>query len=265
MKISFNWLRELCELPPGVTPAAVGETADAGRPRGGIDRATRARGARRQSSPRCAASGRTRAPRSCRSLRVRGGGRRRGGGRVRRAQRPGAGRHGRLGAAGRDACPAAGRSTGARSAASCRRACCAARPSSASARQADGILILSPRRRRVGRRSSRATLGLLDEVLEVNVTPNRPDALSHAGIAREVAALFETRWQLPRARRGRDRAAAAPGGASTSRSATRRPARATPRASSPACASGRARSRCACGSRPAACARSRTWSTSPTT
>ena len=40
-------------------------------------------------------------------------------------------------------------------------------------------------------------LGVLDEVLEVNVTPNRPDALSHAGIAREVAALFETTWRLP--------------------------------------------------------------------
>jgi len=25
MKISFNWLRELCELPPGVTAASVGE------------------------------------------------------------------------------------------------------------------------------------------------------------------------------------------------------------------------------------------------
>src|SRR5882672_4706012 len=40
-------------------------------------------------------------------------------------------------------------------------------------------------------------LGVLDEILEVNVTPNRPDALSHAGIAREVAALFGTRWRLP--------------------------------------------------------------------
>ncbi len=40
-------------------------------------------------------------------------------------------------------------------------------------------------------------VGLLDEILEVNVTPNRPDALSHAGIAREVAALFETPWRLP--------------------------------------------------------------------
>jgi phenylalanyl-tRNA synthetase beta chain len=32
-------------------------------------------------------------------------------------------------------------------------------------------------------------LGLPDLVLEVNVTPNRPDALSHLGVAREVAAL----------------------------------------------------------------------------
>ena len=30
MKISFNWLRELVELPPGVTAAAVGRAADAG-------------------------------------------------------------------------------------------------------------------------------------------------------------------------------------------------------------------------------------------
>ena len=33
-------------------------------------------------------------------------------------------------------------------------------------------------------------LGLYDSVLEVNVTPNRPDALSHRGIARELAAKF---------------------------------------------------------------------------
>jgi len=33
-------------------------------------------------------------------------------------------------------------------------------------------------------------LGLDDVLLEVNVTPNRPDALSHLGIAREVAALL---------------------------------------------------------------------------
>src|SRR3954447_7173572 len=51
----------------------------------------------------------------------------------------------------------------------------------------DGILILSPDVP-VGVDLARQ-IGLLDEVLEVNVTPNRPDALSHVGIAREVAAL----------------------------------------------------------------------------
>jgi phenylalanyl-tRNA synthetase beta chain len=59
----------------------------------------------------------------------------------------------------------------------------------------DGILILSPEAP-VGAELARH-IGLLDEVLEVNVTPNRPDALSHAGVAREVAALFETTWRLP--------------------------------------------------------------------
>jgi phenylalanyl-tRNA synthetase beta chain len=61
----------------------------------------------------------------------------------------------------------------------------------------EGILIL-PRSTPLGSDVASA-LGLIDEVLEVNVTPNRPDALSHAGIAREVAALFKTRWKLPRA------------------------------------------------------------------
>jgi phenylalanyl-tRNA synthetase beta chain len=59
----------------------------------------------------------------------------------------------------------------------------------------DGILILSPDAP-VGADLA-GHVGLLDEVLEVNVTPNRPDALSHAGIAREVAALFGAPWRLP--------------------------------------------------------------------
>src|SRR5262245_4733762 len=33
-------------------------------------------------------------------------------------------------------------------------------------------------------------LGLPDTILEVNVTPNRPDCLGHLGLAREIAALF---------------------------------------------------------------------------
>jgi len=68
----------------------------------------------------------------------------------------------------------------------------------------DGIVIL-PGELTLGAELS-AVVGLLDEVLEVNVTPNRPDALSHAGIAREVAGLFGTRWKLP----GIDQAAVGP-------------------------------------------------------
>ncbi len=36
-----------------------------------------------------------------------------------------------------------------------------------------------------------------DEVLEIEVTPNRPDLLSHVGIAREVAALYRVPLELP--------------------------------------------------------------------
>lgn len=38
-------------------------------------------------------------------------------------------------------------------------------------------------------------LQLRDEILEVNVTPNRPDALGHVGIARELALLSEKTWR----------------------------------------------------------------------
>src|SRR5205814_7121450 len=59
----------------------------------------------------------------------------------------------------------------------------------------DGILILSPSD------PSGADLvqhaGVVDDVLEVNVTPNRPDALSHVGVAREIAAYFATKVRLP--------------------------------------------------------------------
>jgi len=45
-----------------------------------------------------------------------------------------------------------------------------------------------------------AALGLEDAILVVNVTPNRPDALSHLGIAREVAALTGGKVRVPAAR-----------------------------------------------------------------
>ncbi len=40
-------------------------------------------------------------------------------------------------------------------------------------------------------------LGARDQVFEVNVTPNRPDALSHVGIARELAAHFGANLRWP--------------------------------------------------------------------
>ncbi|HET9552959.1 MAG TPA: phenylalanine--tRNA ligase subunit beta [Anaeromyxobacteraceae bacterium] len=53
---------------------------------------------------------------------------------------------------------------------------------------ASGLLIL-PKDVKPGTPIAEA-LGLEDVLFEVNVTPNRPDALSHLGIAREVAALL---------------------------------------------------------------------------
>jgi phenylalanyl-tRNA synthetase beta chain len=41
------------------------------------------------------------------------------------------------------------------------------------------------------------TIDLADEILEVNVTPNRPDCLGHVGIAREIAALTGAHLKLP--------------------------------------------------------------------
>lgn len=61
--------------------------------------------------------------------------------------------------------------------------------------ESSGLLILSPEAR-VGAPVAEA-LGLDDSVLEVNVTPNRPDALSHLGVAREVAVTTGTTLKAP--------------------------------------------------------------------
>jgi phenylalanyl-tRNA synthetase beta chain len=60
---------------------------------------------------------------------------------------------------------------------------------------ASGLLVLDPAVA-PGTPIARA-LDLEDVLLEVNVTPNRPDALSHVGIAREVAALLGASVRLP--------------------------------------------------------------------
>ena len=53
----------------------------------------------------------------------------------------------------------------------------------------DGLMILSPELE-PGTPIFEA-LSLVDTIIELGVTPNRPDCLSHFGVAREVAALFE--------------------------------------------------------------------------
>jgi phenylalanyl-tRNA synthetase beta chain len=50
-------------------------------------------------------------------------------------------------------------------------------------------LLLLPRDTKLGA-PMEALLGLPDAILDVNVAPNRPDALSHLGLARELAALL---------------------------------------------------------------------------
>ncbi len=58
-----------------------------------------------------------------------------------------------------------------------------------------GILILDPSLK-VGEKLAPA-LGLQDAVLEIGLTPNRPDCLSIIGIAREIAAIQQTRVTYP--------------------------------------------------------------------
>jgi phenylalanyl-tRNA synthetase beta chain len=53
----------------------------------------------------------------------------------------------------------------------------------------DGIMVLKPRLR-AGRPVADA-LGVKDVIFDLDLTPNRPDLLSHFGLAREVAALFD--------------------------------------------------------------------------
>jgi phenylalanyl-tRNA synthetase beta chain len=60
---------------------------------------------------------------------------------------------------------------------------------------ADGILILDPSAPSGAEVAE--YVGARDCVLEVNVTPNRADALSHVGVARDLAAYFRTRLLSP--------------------------------------------------------------------
>ncbi len=59
----------------------------------------------------------------------------------------------------------------------------------------EGIMIL-PNELQEGKPISEA-LNLNDVILEIAITPNRSDALSHIGVARDLAAIFEKELKLP--------------------------------------------------------------------
>jgi phenylalanyl-tRNA synthetase beta chain len=60
---------------------------------------------------------------------------------------------------------------------------------------AEGIVIL-PEDAPIGQ-DIRSYLGLNDTIFELEITPNRPDCLSHIGIAREVAAYYDRKVRYP--------------------------------------------------------------------
>ncbi len=60
----------------------------------------------------------------------------------------------------------------------------------------DGILVLPPGAAAAGVALSRALPAVRDTVLEIGLTPNRPDGLGHVGLAREAAALFDVPFEL---------------------------------------------------------------------
>ena len=124
---------------------------------------------------------------------------------------------------------------------------------------ADGILILPP-----GTPLGRPLVELYgDTVLDVDVKPNRGDALSLVGLAREVAAVTGAQVRFPT--RTRRSPAIRWSGSSTSRFATRVCARGSSAVGSAECRSGRRRIASRCASGPPASARSATSSTRATT
>ncbi len=60
----------------------------------------------------------------------------------------------------------------------------------------DGILVL-PESWEAGRRLVDLVPEICDTILEIGVTPNRPDALGHVGVARDVAVKLDGRLTLP--------------------------------------------------------------------
>ena len=125
--------------------------------------------------------------------------------------------------------------------------------------ESDGLLILSPEAK-IG-----APIGSLfpeDTILDVEITPNRGDLLSHFGLAREISALArDNRSDVVEADRGR-RAPALHQDRRRHASPRRRIVHSIPRAGSRTSRSARARTGCAQNWNRSACAPSTTSSTS---
>jgi phenylalanyl-tRNA synthetase beta chain len=68
---------------------------------------------------------------------------------------------------------------------------------SASKSEDPGILILPGKLAPPGTPLRKALPAVHDFILDISVTPNRPDALGHVGLAREAAALLELPWSFP--------------------------------------------------------------------
>jgi len=63
------------------------------------------------------------------------------------------------------------------------------------AKESEGIIIL-PEDAPIGK-EYREYMGLNDVIFELEITPNRPDCLSHIGIAREIAAYYNRKVKYP--------------------------------------------------------------------
>src|SRR5882724_5921122 len=61
----------------------------------------------------------------------------------------------------------------------------------------DGILVLPPGVADPGTPFQKAVPAASDTIFEINVTPNRPDALGHVGIARDLAAVCRLAFAFP--------------------------------------------------------------------
>jgi phenylalanyl-tRNA synthetase beta chain len=61
----------------------------------------------------------------------------------------------------------------------------------------EGILVLPEKTADPGTPLRKAVPAVFDEVLEIGVTPNRPDALGHVGVARDLAAVLEVPFGVP--------------------------------------------------------------------